>query len=482
MGKHKKKKERSMKTHFSLVLVFALILALVGCSSSSSSGSGGTIPPGTGDPSDPGGSSCPDPWVMVTIIAPDSNTEEIPVGEYTFMAEISTTYPNRTDVVWTINGVEYTDADFAGGVSQVTVTFDAEIDEMEISVTATCTATDLRTDTDTDSRTIRVGDTTSLDPVALLSVRTACSSNSGSFFAITPSPDYHLYAWGKNDKGQLGLGDTVDREEPVRIPGQWYSVAAHNDTIYAVSSNGNLFVWGEHYTSEPTDLGRDTDSNPWQGITAGDYAVIATNYYNESYLWSDNDGIFYDDRILITKTNRPDGVSLFCPKVSVGSNYGYTIFKDSAGNLLIIDLLSEEYVPLELGWGAESYDISLNEAAFIIDGKLYYISDVEGAVDDRLSGVYDDPSTPRTYMTQIGTDTDWLRVYSAYDGIVAIKESSPNNEIHFFGDLYPSSVYQGSTPPGTAVIEDLVDYTNRTVQWEDRLMYLPNAARFSTLF
>ncbi len=37
----------------------------------------------------------------------------------------------------------------------------------------------------------------------------------GSVYVITD--EYELYAWGKNDKGQLGVGDTKDRLEPTEV-------------------------------------------------------------------------------------------------------------------------------------------------------------------------------------------------------------------------------------------------------------------------
>lgn len=57
-----------------------------------------------------------------------------------------------------------------------------------------------------------------------------------------------LYAWGDNAYGQLGLGDTVNRDTPTLIQSntKWKSVTNGNGCFYAVDIDNNLFGWGRN--------------------------------------------------------------------------------------------------------------------------------------------------------------------------------------------------------------------------------------------
>jgi hypothetical protein len=49
----------------------------------------------------------------------------------------------------------------------------------------------------------------------------------GSMFTCAVNQDGTLWCWGRNDRGQLGLGDTDDRTVPVQVgaDGDWASVS-----------------------------------------------------------------------------------------------------------------------------------------------------------------------------------------------------------------------------------------------------------------
>lgn len=80
-----------------------------------------------------------------------------------------------------------------------------------------------------------------------------------SIHAITD--DGKIYAWGTNNKGQLGDGTSVNRSSPVLVVGglTWknfyttttnYNSSMSWPSIYAIASSGQLYAWG------PNDFGR----------------------------------------------------------------------------------------------------------------------------------------------------------------------------------------------------------------------------------
>ena len=57
-----------------------------------------------------------------------------------------------------------------------------------------------------------------------------------------------MYAWGRNEEGQLGLGDTTMRRTPTIVDALWalpvQQLAAGDRHSAALTSNGFLFTWG----------------------------------------------------------------------------------------------------------------------------------------------------------------------------------------------------------------------------------------------
>ena len=57
-----------------------------------------------------------------------------------------------------------------------------------------------------------------------------------------------VYAWGGNNMGQLGLGDSKDRRAPTQVDGLWampvQQLAAGDEHSAALTASGFLFTWG----------------------------------------------------------------------------------------------------------------------------------------------------------------------------------------------------------------------------------------------
>jgi len=64
--------------------------------------------------------------------------------------------------------------------------------------------------------------------------------------ALTESGE--VYAWGQNDKGQLGLGDREGRLTPTKVPGLAgiKAVAARYYQSFALTESGEVYAWGRN--------------------------------------------------------------------------------------------------------------------------------------------------------------------------------------------------------------------------------------------
>ncbi|PID31520.1 hypothetical protein CR983_00665 [Candidatus Saccharibacteria bacterium] len=78
----------------------------------------------------------------------------------------------------------------------------------------------------------------------------------GGFHACTIAADTsnnnHVYCWGRNNKGQLGNGNTTDASKPVEITNSGalngkriVTIAASYYNTYALDEEGRLYAWGD---------------------------------------------------------------------------------------------------------------------------------------------------------------------------------------------------------------------------------------------
>jgi alpha-tubulin suppressor-like RCC1 family protein len=71
----------------------------------------------------------------------------------------------------------------------------------------------------------------------------ALTAGYGHFLALTT--DGALHAWGLNDRGQLGTGDTSDRDAPVEIIDDIAAASAGGLRSLALTTDGRVVAWGE---------------------------------------------------------------------------------------------------------------------------------------------------------------------------------------------------------------------------------------------
>ncbi|MFM7855059.1 MAG: hypothetical protein ACKO96_24820, partial [Flammeovirgaceae bacterium] len=119
----------------------------------------------------------------------------------------------------------------------------------------------------------------------------------GSGFTIALKTNGTLWAWGNNNYGQLGLGDTASRATPTQVgtATNWKSVSSGYTHTMALKTDGTLWAWGENgygqlglgdtaQRNTPTRVGTDTN---WKLISAGNTNTLATKTDGTLWGWGD---------------------------------------------------------------------------------------------------------------------------------------------------------------------------------------------------
>lgn len=100
--------------------------------------------------------------------------------------------------------------------------------------------------------------------------------------------DGTLYAWGRNDHGQLGRGNTRNQFLPQLVPGRWAHIAAGGSQSAGLDLEGVLWRWGEFTGpgSDHTSPELWNDTKRWRMAALGSYHLSAITTDGELWHWS----------------------------------------------------------------------------------------------------------------------------------------------------------------------------------------------------
>jgi alpha-tubulin suppressor-like RCC1 family protein len=141
-----------------------------------------------------------------------------------------------------------------------------------------------------NSGQLGIGDLTDRSsPVQIGSV-TAWSDVYGGFsrcnFALRT--DGSLYAWGQNPEGNLGNGNILTCSTPILIAGTWTTIAIGDLHVLGIKSDGSLWGWG---TSASGQTGGGvvgvSVSTPVQVLSGSTFVKIAAGHSNSYAIKSD---------------------------------------------------------------------------------------------------------------------------------------------------------------------------------------------------
>ena len=121
-----------------------------------------------------------------------------------------------------------------------------------------------------------------------------------SFYAITENGE--LYVWGDNSDGQLGIGNTDNQTKPIKVTGitgkikelGTYTVSGlsiYGSSIYAITEDGSLYAWGNNYFSN-LGLGDRVDRNTPTKVNLPGKIKELRNYFNSVYALMEDSSLY----------------------------------------------------------------------------------------------------------------------------------------------------------------------------------------------
>ncbi|WP_334143853.1 RCC1 domain-containing protein [Rhabdothermincola sp.] len=125
------------------------------------------------------------------------------------------------------------------------------------------------------------------------------SASPNGSHAFARKPDGTLWAWGYNEDGELGLGDSAPHLEPTPLGSEsdWADVEASDSGGFALKADGTLWAWGaNNFVGQlgvgdtsgrgvPTQVGTDTD---WVTVAPGASHTLALKADGTLWVWGGN--------------------------------------------------------------------------------------------------------------------------------------------------------------------------------------------------
>ena len=271
-------------------------------------------------------------------------------------------------------------------------------------------------------------------PVQIGSLTTWASVNSGSGgsrqHSTAVKTDGTLWTWGRNNRGQLGLGDINDRSSPVQVPGSdWASVLAASEFTLARKTDGTIWAWGRNFSgdlglgdlvlrSSPVQIGSLTT---WASIDAKESHSFAIKNDGTLWAWGQQSGGRTGTGAISPGLSSPVQVGSLTDwaDVSAGDEHSLAIKSDGTleawgrasfgelgnnqANVYSINYSSPIQIGSLVDWA--SVDVALEHSLAVkTDGTLWAWG--RNKYGELADGTVNNASSP----VQIGNLTDWASI------------------------------------------------------------------------
>jgi len=251
-----------------------------------------------------------------------------------------------------------------------------------------------------------------------------------------------LYAAGKNNVGQLGVGDTINRSSPIQVGSltTWNDISANYETSIATTTDGKLYYWGDgnrgrsgtevenpSYVSSPVQIGALTD---WDKVLMMPETVAAIKTDGTLWTWGSNS--FGE-----LGTNSDPNTS---SPIQVGSDTNWSVIKSGLATT-VLALKTDGTIwswgrnqfgdgglnddirrssPVQIGSGTDWAYISkgaYHSGAIKTDGSLW----MWGQGSSGGLGLNINPSINVSSPVQVGALTNWAKIALGRETTLAVK-------------------------------------------------------------
>lgn len=293
-----------------------------------------------------------------------------------------------------------------------------------------------------------------------------------SAFTLAVKTDGTLWSWGRNNRGQLGDGTTVNRTSPVQVgsDSNWSSVAAGLRHSIAIKQNGTIWGWGSPERMaisvpwgadvlQPRQIGTDTD---WKQASADNCVTVAVKTNNTvwGWGWNRNDMLNVPAESVVAN-------DVWYPTQKIG---GINVKATRTGDRTSIDIRTNNNV---VPFGTPSYvkDIDFGVRAGLhiklSNNTLWFAGVVLGGTSQIVQG-----------NTQLGTATNWESVSVGDDSAAAINS---NGQLYTLGSNVFGQLGIGTTGFNNATTPVLVPcptaLNTSTYEMKKVLHLYPNPAK-----
>ncbi|MDR0293804.1 MAG: hypothetical protein LBH95_06605 [Oscillospiraceae bacterium] len=180
-------------------------------------------------------------------------------------------------------------------------------------------------------------------PVKIKDGTAFASVSAGGSHTMAIDADGGLWAWGINDWGQLGDGTAVDKLTPVKIKDgtAFASVSAGSMYTMAIDADGGLWAWGYSYSGQLGDgtygsykptPGKIKDGTAFASVSAGEYHTVAIDADGGLWAWGRNYSGQLGDGTTTNKST-PGKIKNGTAFASVSAGSNHTVAIDADGGL-----------------------------------------------------------------------------------------------------------------------------------------------------
>ena len=285
--------------------------------------------------------------------------------------------------------------------------------------------------------------TSSPSQIGALTTWSAISGTHGNH-SISIKTDGTMWSWGRNNFGQLGLGNTTNRSSPVQVGAltNWLTVSSGYTHSIAIKTNGTIWSWGDNSEHGQLGLGNTTNvSSPtqigaltnWSKIGVGMFHNLAIKTDGTLWGWGNNNyngSLGLGNKTTSYSSPKQIGSLTTWSSVSAGGYNSHAIKTDgtlwswgSGGNgRLGLEDTTERLSPVQVGSSTNWSSISAGSnhvLAVKTDGTMW--SWGYNSYSDRGGRLGLGDTVHRSSPSQIGSLTTWSNISAGDTHSMAIK-------------------------------------------------------------